>query len=320
MLLLDTARHPAADREPAVRAVVEQMSVPTDVSLPVPDLVTRMDVVQLGEVSALRNLGCPVRLLRTSRHVRRDAPEVVSLILQLRGRAVHHQEGQTQIGRVGELVLADLSGPYESDTGLATAAMYLPHALLGLDVDVGRRAISCLPRSPVYDLVRRHLAVVERDIDRLSSGIAARAVGESTVQLVRALLLTAADDPGRHDALHETLRMRIEDHIAQNLGDGALTPERIARQHHISVRTLYNLWSGHEVPLMEWIIQRRLDRARADLGTPTPSGALPPIAAVARRWGFRDATHFSRRFRRRFGTAPLEWQARIGTTGTDRRP
>jgi AraC-like DNA-binding protein len=32
------------------------------------------------------------------------------------------------------------------------------------------------------------------------------------------------------------------------------------------------------------------------------------IAAVARRWGFADATHFARRFRDAYGLSPREWR------------
>ncbi|HEX6452329.1 MAG TPA: AraC family transcriptional regulator [Trebonia sp.] len=32
------------------------------------------------------------------------------------------------------------------------------------------------------------------------------------------------------------------------------------------------------------------------------------MAAIARRWGFADSTHFSRRFRQAYGMSPREWR------------
>lgn len=45
--------------------------------------------------------------------------------------------------------------------------------------------------------------------------------------------------------------------------------------------------------------------ARADL-----ADRHLPIAAVARRWGFKDPTHFTRRFRAAYGVLPSEWRRR----------
>jgi AraC-like DNA-binding protein len=33
------------------------------------------------------------------------------------------------------------------------------------------------------------------------------------------------------------------------------------------------------------------------------------VAAIARRWGFADPTHFSRVFRAAYGMSPREWRA-----------
>lgn len=36
------------------------------------------------------------------------------------------------------------------------------------------------------------------------------------------------------------------------------------------------------------------------------------IAAVANRWGFMSATHFSRVFRAAYGMSPSEWRDTVG--------
>jgi AraC-like DNA-binding protein len=317
-LLLDTAALDPTDRDDATRSVIERMSVPTDVTLLGPDtLDTRMDVWQLGRLSVLRNAGRPVRLVRTSRHVRRDAPEVVSMIVQLRGRALHRQRGSLVEARSGELVMCDLSGAYESDTGLASLATYVSYDDLRVPVDVGRRAMHRLGASPVYDLVRQHLAQLDRCAHATTEAGAAPALGDATVELVRALLLSAADDPGRREALHTTLSARVEAFVREHLGDHRLSPELVANAHHISVRALHQLWSTRDTTLMEWVMRERLEGARRDLRHAHATGSALTTAAIARRWGFTDPAHFSRRFRAAYGMPPARWGRADRTAGSD---
>ncbi len=305
-LLLDTAGIPAGRRDDAARAVVERMSVPTQVSLLGPEsLTTRMDTWQLGRVSALRNDGRAVRLLRTARHVRQEAPEVVSMIVQLRGRCLHRQGGGTQVTHAGDLVLCDLTGTYESDTGPATLATYISYQDLRVDVDVARRAMHRLRASPLYDLVRHHLFHLDRSAEVVGDGVAALSLGTATTELVSGLLTSAAEHPAQRDVLHETLPARIEAYMRLHLADTALTPELVAHAHHISVRTLHRVWSGRETTLMEWVTRQRLDGARRELGD-LPAAT---VAAIARRWGFFDPEHFSRRFRAAYGMSPTQWRS-----------
>jgi AraC-like DNA-binding protein len=74
----------------------------------------------------------------------------------------------------------------------------------------------------------------------------------------------------------------------------------------ISVRQVYKLWEAEPRPLGQWILERRLDAARHELTS--PRGRSQTIAAIARRWGFADSTHFSRRFRQAYGMSPREWR------------
>jgi AraC-like DNA-binding protein len=108
-------------------------------------------------------------------------------------------------------------------------------------------------------------------------------------------------------ALNDTLALRVSRYIDTSLADPALGPEQIAAAHSISVRQLYRVWrmSGHDLPLTEWILHRRLEHARAQL---TDLGPGTTIAAIARGNGFATASHFARRFRQAYTTTPGEWR------------
>ena len=312
-LVLDTADMASADRKDAVRSVVERMSVPTTVSFVGPATSTsRMDAWQIGVVSGLRHEGQPMRLRRTSRHVRQDAPEVVSLMVQLRGRSLHEQYDQLHETGVGHLVMADLTGSYRSETGEATLATYVSYADLQLGVDVGRQAMHRLRASPLYDLVRHHLMQVGKHAGTEDRAVAA-SVGSATVDLVRGLLLSAATEPREHDVAHETLEARIEAHVRGHLGDPELSPSSVAGALHVSVRALHKAWSVRETTLMDWVTQERLAGARRDLAQ--AHGAFT-VAATARRWGFSDPAHFTRRFRAAYGIPPSEWRRSRQATRT----
>ena len=202
-------------------------------------------------------------------------------------------------------MLVDLTAPYDyrwSGTG-GSFAVQIEHTQLGLPVETIRRAALHLNRDPVtYRMLRNHLTQLRRDVDGIDAlpGPAAL-VGAATATLVRALILSAADEPvvSPDDRL-----ARIRHWIIQHLGDPALTPAQIAAAHGISLRTLYNLWQHPTQSLTQWITHERLEAARRDL---TLAGA-PPIAAIARRWGFTDAAHFSRRFRTEYGISPRDWR------------
>jgi AraC-like DNA-binding protein len=98
----------------------------------------------------------------------------------------------------------------------------------------------------------------------------------------------------------------VKSYISQHLADPDLGAERIARAMFISVRQVYKLWETEPLPLGQWILERRLDAARHELTS--RRGRSQTIAAIARRWGFADSTHFSRRFRQAYGLSPREWR------------
>lgn len=100
---------------------------------------------------------------------------------------------------------------------------------------------------------------------------------------------------------------RVKAYILRHLADPGLSPERIAAAHHISVRYLHKLFRSEGITVGRWIHRERLERCRRDLSR--PSRTAPAVSAVAQRWGFVSASHFSRVFRTAYGMSPREWQA-----------
>ncbi|WP_240436758.1 helix-turn-helix domain-containing protein [Streptomyces sporangiiformans] len=124
------------------------------------------------------------------------------------------------------------------------------------------------------------------------------------------------DATGTPDAKSPMLS-RILRFIDLHLADADLSPEVIAGAHHISVRYLHKLFQDEGTTVGRWIQRRRLEECRRDLMHRVRGRQT--IAAVAGRWGFLSATHFSRVFRAAYGMSPSEWRDTAGPGARSRR-
>ena len=80
----------------------------------------------------------------------------------------------------------------------------------------------------------------------------------------------------------------------------------IASANHISVRYLHKLFHEEGTSVARWVRERRLDNCRRDLED--PALARRGVQAIARRWGFQDAAHFTRIFKASFGEPPGQYR------------
>lgn len=307
-VVLDTEQVPVRDRAALLHATYEAEQPPRTVRATSPVVQHRVERVSLGPgTHLLRTGGSALHVTRTARQVRAAAPEHVAIGLHRRGATVVSTPcGDVEVG-VGHLDVVDMTRPYSVVHHSANDhdVLVLSNATAALTVDTVRAAVPALTRSPLYDLVRRHLAGLFEAAGALPDAHR-RTTGEATVALVRAMLLTAASARGGDDALDDALEARIVLHLEARLGEPGLTVADVAAAHHISVRHLYVLWAraGHDRPPAEWLLARRLHRARQLLAGDRRRG----IAAVARECGFADSSHFSRRFRAAYGVSPREWR------------
>jgi AraC family transcriptional regulator, positive regulator of tynA and feaB len=98
-----------------------------------------------------------------------------------------------------------------------------------------------------------------------------------------------------------TLRDRLE--------ETDLSPLLVAAQHDISKRTLHYAFAAAGTTFVEQLMKLRLERAREILSDGRQ--AVPRIEDVATRCGFTDPSHFARRFRQKYGHAPLQYRRAI---------
>jgi AraC-like DNA-binding protein len=307
MLLVDTHAMASEERVVAFRAAMGQASVPCRIEhlVPASQVRARMHLWQLGTQNLFTADATGFRLVRTPKHVRMESPPVVAIAVQAAGLGRFSQLGHDQLVGPRDLMLSDLTAPYSfSWTGTgASRAFQIPYDQVGLPVDVVRAAIPRLRSSPLHDLVQAHLRRLHRSADGIADDVSAPAVGTATAEPS-----AATDDRVRRGVLAESLLGRVLAYAHLHLADPTLSAEHLARVHHVSVRLLYKACSDGGISLEQWIIDQRLEAARAELLSPVASRRS--IAATARACGFQDPSHFARRFRGAYGMSPREWRDR----------
>ncbi|MFF3848183.1 helix-turn-helix domain-containing protein [Streptomyces sp. NPDC002328] len=314
MLVLDTDDVPVADRYEALRAVVAREGGVSDVEEdePAAAMWKRLEVWNLGPLTLFDTRGTSVRFVRSYRKTRRELVNNVSIMTQAEGFGTGafgcdgHQR-HLKTGGLGLVPHMVASHEYGWSGSGRSVAFSVDIAQLDLPVDTVRAAIPLVRHSPVESLLLQQLRLLRRHADRFSAGPEAEALAAATVQLTRALIMSVAGDGRvREEVSRETLLTRVLAYLRAHLTEPDLTPQRVARAHGVSVRTLYRLCEEGGFSLEQWIIRRRLEGARADLAA--PDQAHRTVEAVARSWGFTRPAHFSRRFHQAYGTTPGQWR------------
>ncbi|MEV5386248.1 helix-turn-helix domain-containing protein [Streptomyces sp. NPDC052721] len=228
--------------------------------------------------------------------------------LQTRGTGIVVQDERSALLSPGEFALYDTTRPYtlHFPDRFETVVFQLPRRALGLP-ERDLRLVTGVTIGADQDLAT--MVVTFLSGLRTQVGTYGSEVGEMLARNVAGLLTTVlAERLGREsagtDAARQTLLLRIRTFIDSRLADPALSAEAIAAAHHISVRHLQRLFQAQDMTVGGWIRHRRLEECRRELVRPRRT--RPAVAAIAHRWGFLSAAHFSRAFRAAYGMSPRE--------------
>jgi AraC-like DNA-binding protein len=311
-LVLDTREFTAEDRADVVRETIASTVVHVDIDFPRAGgpAAVHGAITDLGPVRVCSVDSNATRVERTARLARDGTEPRIFLALQRAGTSLIVQNGRQALLRPGELAFSDSTSPYSllDEGGIRQHFFSIPVSALGVPQDWVTRlaAVTLSPHDPVADLTANYFGRIAGRPD-IFDGPQADAVGQPTVELVRALMATHLDasDVAR-DPLNATLQLRILEYVRARLGEPGLNAAQIASAHNISVRHLYKVLAGGGISLGAWIRERRLEACRRELSR--PAARFTPIAALARRWGFTDPSSFGRSFRAAYGMSPREWR------------
>jgi AraC family transcriptional activator of tynA and feaB len=247
------------------------------------------------------------RVERTYRDVRLDGADHYFTVFQVAGRSAMAHNDQGVRFDVGDVGLVDVARPatfccYDPSEPWSSVVLRLPRQALASHLGFEPRG--GLYRRAGTNAGRLLLDLVRNFGEGEGSGCSA---AEAYVQLavydlVGALFAPTDPTPSRHS---DKLFGRVRGVIKEGFADPDFGPCEAAAEAGISLRYLQKLFMERGSTCSEFIYSLRLDQAarllqrRATLGT-----GQPALSEIAYGCGFRDYTHFARRFRHRFGYPP----------------
>ena len=218
------------------------------------------------------------------------------------------REGTRELAlRGGDIVLWDGVQPTEIEVvePFAKRTMLFPRERV-LAVCPRLASIEVLPSlagSATARLLARYMNALALEQPALDS-MAGSAAADAALELLRAAIEPAL--PADRGATRAAMRAEITRYVRRNLQNPGLGPASIARAYAMSLRSLFALFEGAEQSPAGLIRRERLARCHEDLGRPNGGS----VTEIAFRWGFSDAAHFSRVFKRAYGVSPREARQR----------
>ena len=259
------------------------------------------------------------RVERTYQDVRRDgADHYFALFLASGQLAMIHNDQAVRLA-VGDVALVDASRPvtYSADNGdqWNTISLSLPRQSL----------VSHLGFEPQGGLYRRRGTPAGRllfDLIRNSNNGEGSALSpaDSYMQLAVYDLvgaLFAPTEPSSASRHADKLFARIRDIIKDGCADPDFGPHDAAAEARISLRYLQKLFTERGSTCSDFIYSLRLDQAAHLLHRRGSLGARQPLSEIAYVCGFRDYTHFARKFRQRFGHPPGAHSESLGRSNDE---
>lgn len=214
------------------------------------------------------------------------------------------REGGRQLSlRPGDMVLWDGLQPTEIEIAEAfykRTLLFPRDRVLAVCPRLG--AVDALPSlkdSASARLLVRFMNALAVEMPALDASAGA-AAASAALELLRAAVEPAL--PSDRSATRAAMRAEIARYVRTHLQDPQLGPASIARAYAMSVRTLHALFEDADASVAGLVRRERLARCLEDLQQPNGGS----VTEIAFRWGFCDAAHFSRVFKRAFGTTPSE--------------
>lgn len=254
--------------------------------------------VEVGEVTAPA-----LHYSRKADDMRRAPNDDFLASLIVSGRGHLEQGGRQAVQNVGDVVLYDTARPftYEFPVGYRLILLKIPRKSLLCRLPDGERLTSLVlsgrtAMGGLASTMMQHVA----SLDSKLSDCALAKVSSSLVDI-----LTAAFDDelkGQRGMIdrHGRILERAKDYLQANLCDSDLSIEHVANALGVSTRTLNRIFAADGTTATRWLWQKRLEASHTVLS----EGRAHHVGEVAIACGFSDFSHFSRSFKRAFGTAP----------------
>jgi AraC family transcriptional activator of tynA and feaB len=245
------------------------------------------------------------RIERTHQHVRLDDMDHYKAVFQVAGHSIIHQNDQCVRLGAGDVALVDAARPMtcvSDDARVRRLSLHLPRrslvSHLGLEPQGGVYRHSGAPAARLlHEVVHDALKRIEPECPPVDSYMQL-----AVYDLLGALF--APPDPKPNSGPAHKLFMRIRHLIIDRAADPDFGPPQAASEAGISLRYLQKLFTQRSLTCTDFIYSLRLNHAARLLDRRRLLDTGEPISTIAYECGFRDYTHFARKFRHRFGYPP----------------
>jgi len=211
-----------------------------------------------------------------------------------------HDRG-SQTVTAGQFLLRHIGLPMHFRTLPHTALKVLVLPSTVLKPLLGNRVVTGPADSPEVRLLVAHVNTVELTAPDLGqAGVAA--AHASLIELAKAVARGRFDDA--EPLLAPALAQAAKDLAESRLADAGLSAAMLARELHVSARSLQRALASAGESAAAYIRRRRLEEARLAL---TASSNRLNISELAAYWQFADSSHFTRAFKKRYGWTPSEY-------------
>lgn len=230
----------------------------------------------------------------------------VSLLLE--GSSILVQDGKELVMNAGDISIYDTSRPYSLifNENFRNLIMMFPKNRFQLPISYTEQltAIALNKEHPALSpVVTSFLSQFPSQLHQLDEQLRIK-LSNTSLDLVSTLISSILDTRPESRNPRQMLLQKIFRYIETHLTSPDLTPNTIASHHYISIRHLHALFQEAGTTVSAMIRERRLERCRLDLVDPVLADRN--ISAVAAKWGFTDAAHFSRLFKATYGVSPSE--------------
>lgn len=270
-----------------------------------PDFSAEMKTWSFGDFNLTECICDPCSAHRTRKDSVLDDTEVLAIQLVLDGREHMTFEGQRFELNPGDIFIWDNTKGMRFDVQerLHKISAILPlKRLRDWLPDTWHRIPRLLDGSSAQSTLLKSYITSVRAAAAQSHKARGDALSEATVALL--VSMWSEDEKSANAHVMGRQLSQIKAYINDNLDDCELTLEGTAANNNISIRQLHQLFSATNQTATEYVITQRLDRCLRDILNPMM--AARTVTDIAFSWGFKDSSHFSKRFKAQYGCSPAQ--------------
>jgi len=274
--------------------------------------LARVETVGLGD-AAVNRVSFPEHIVRRSTaDIAASSRRCYYLNLKLAGRCRIQQAGREISLSPGQVGIFDsgqrFSLLHDRGPALQVASFWVPAEALDARMpaapDVAPARVSDDPF--VGHLIAETAQVLNTSALRASNADNARLFGVLLDLVALSLSRTGREGAAESASLADATLLALRRAVDRRLREPGLGVAAVAAAIGISERYVHKLFERAGTTFASYLMDRRLDGAARDLKDPAIAGRT--IGDIAFDWGFSDLSHFTRRFRHRFGCTPRDWR------------